>query len=134
MSEIIGAKTLEANYLHLFPLYRPHFQKFLIIYLIKCKIDFKAFFLSYNKNRLYSISYQYLYVCFRYFMPFGVGTRSCMGVTTTFHRMFLFTTLLLQKHKLLAPSSGKLPSHDPRELTPGTVLQAPHFMCRVVAR
>lgn len=70
----------------------------------------------------------------RYFMPFGVGSRSCMGVSTTFHRMFLFMTILLQKHKLLAPSCGKLPSHDPRELTPGTVLQAPRFMCRVVDR
>ncbi|XP_045207378.2 cytochrome P450 2D20-like [Mercenaria mercenaria] len=70
----------------------------------------------------------------RYLMPFGVGNRSCMGVTKTFHRMFLFVTILLQKHKLLAPSAGKLPSNDPRELKPGTVLQAPEFKCRVVDR
>lgn len=70
----------------------------------------------------------------RYYMPFGVGNRSCMGVTTTYQRMFLFVTTLLQKHKLLPPSTETLPSCDPRDLIPGTVLQAPQFMCRVVSR
>lgn len=70
----------------------------------------------------------------RYFMPFGIGNRSCMGVTTTFHRMFLYVTMLLQKYRLVPPSCGELPSNDPRELIPGTVLQAPEFMCRVVRR
>ncbi|XP_052803498.1 vitamin D(3) 25-hydroxylase-like [Mya arenaria] len=69
-----------------------------------------------------------------YFMPFGVGFRSCMGVKTAYSRMFLFVTALLRNHELLPPSSGSLPSSDPRELAPGTVLQAPDFTCRVVSR
>ncbi|KAL4229477.1 hypothetical protein ACF0H5_012515 [Mactra antiquata] len=70
----------------------------------------------------------------KYFIPFGVGSRGCMGVTTTYNRMFLFVTSLLQKYKILAPSSGELPSHDPHNLLPGTVLQAPRFQCRIVDR
>ena len=67
-------------------------------------------------------------------MPFGVGNRACMGIKTTFDRMFLFVTCLLQGHRILPPVTEYLPPHDPRELTPGTVLQAPNFRCRVVVR
>ncbi|KAH3826034.1 vitamin D(3) 25-hydroxylase-like [Dreissena polymorpha] len=70
----------------------------------------------------------------RYFMPFGEGHRSCMGVRVTYDRMFLFVTLLLQRHRLLPPAEGALPSSDPRDLVPGTVLQAPKFYCRIVPR
>ncbi|WAR04905.1 CP2D6-like protein [Mya arenaria] len=70
----------------------------------------------------------------RYFMPFGVGFRSCMGVKTTYSRMFFFVTALLRNNVLLQPTSDSLPSADPMMLTPGTVLQAPEFTCRVVPR
>lgn len=69
----------------------------------------------------------------RFLMPFGVGHRSCMGVSMTYDRMFLYITTLLQHHELSPPVSQSLPSHDPRELIPGTVLQAPRFLCRVVS-
>ena len=65
-------------------------------------------------------------------MPFGVGHRTCMGVSMTYDRMFLYITTLLQNHELSVPVSQSLPSHDPRELIPGTVLQAPDFLCRIV--
>ena len=89
-----------------------------------------SFFFFFNFQRTF-VTERCTFV--RNLIPFGVGHRSCMGVSMTYDRMFLLITTLLQHHELAPPSGQSLPTHDPRELIPGTVLQAPSFLCRVLS-
>ncbi|KAK3590653.1 hypothetical protein CHS0354_007149 [Potamilus streckersoni] len=66
-------------------------------------------------------------------VPFGVGRRACIGQKMSYGRMLLYTATILRNFQLVPAINAVLPSSDPRELTAGTVLQAPTFFCRAIS-
>ncbi|XP_052802133.1 vitamin D 25-hydroxylase-like isoform X3 [Mya arenaria] len=67
-------------------------------------------------------------------IPFSVGRRRCPGEDFAMTRLFLVLTSLIQKLHFLPPSSGELPSADPRLYNNQYPLYLPVFTCKAVRR
>ena len=67
-------------------------------------------------------------------MPFGAGTRVCVGETLAKGRIFLAIVSLMRRFEVQAPLKGKLISCDPRCYSFGGLLVPPNYKVRMVPR
>ncbi|CAH1788269.1 unnamed protein product [Owenia fusiformis] len=69
-------------------------------------------------------------------MPFGAGTRNCIGEVFARMRLFLFTASLLQRFTLLQPTKGKFGIIDPKseEYLKMTPCICPSYKIRAIPR
>jgi cytochrome P450 len=66
------------------------------------------------------------------FIPFGFGTRVCMGESLAKAELFLFTTLLLQNINIGIPKHNRTP--DPQESIAGVTRVPKPFHVNVTCR
>ena len=62
----------------------------------------------------------------KHLMPFGAGSRMCIGEVFAMSRIFLFISAVLQ-HFTIRPAPGQMTSCDPRSFKPGLALVTPEF-------
>jgi len=67
-------------------------------------------------------------------LPFGAGSRFCLGETLAKNRLFLFTTSILQRYRLLPPEGETPPTCDPRTFPGNFLVSPPTFNVRALKR
>ena len=67
-------------------------------------------------------------------MPFGAGTRVCVGEPLARGRIFLAIVALVRRFEVLPPLKEPLVSCDPRLYSFGGILVPPTFTVRLVNR
>ena len=67
-------------------------------------------------------------------MPFGAGTRVCVGESLAKGRIFLAVVSIVRRFDVQPPLKGKLVSCDPRHYSFGGLLIPPAFTVRLVNR
>ena len=67
-------------------------------------------------------------------MPFGAGTRVCVGESLAKGRIFLAIVALIRRFNVQPPMKEKLVSCDPRHYSFGGLLIPPAFKVRLVNR
>lgn len=68
------------------------------------------------------------------FMPFGAGTRVCLGEGLAKNRLFLAVVATVQRIELQPPQNGKLQTCDPRDYKFGGILYPRPYKLRMVPR
>ena len=66
--------------------------------------------------------------------PFGAGKRQCAGRVFARNRLFILTTMMLQKFKFLPAEGHPLPKHDPRDYFAEFTLNMKHYNLSVQLR
>ena len=67
-------------------------------------------------------------------IPFSLGRRACPGEALALTRTFLYLTRILQEFDITPPSSGHIPSVDPRLYPIGAILRVEDYLCNLVPR
>ena len=67
-------------------------------------------------------------------VPFSMGRRTCPGETLAMTRTFLYLASILQKFELKPPSSGTIPTVDPRCYAPGAIICVGKYQCKMLLR
>ena len=68
-------------------------------------------------------------------VPFGAGSRACVGETFAMSRMFLIIAMFMQRFQVLPASTvTEQPSCDARDMILGIVLSPPEYMIRLKER
>lgn len=71
----------------------------------------------------------------KHLMPFGAGSRVCVGEQFALRRLFIYTAFLAQTFDLRPDDFISKPvSCDPRTYTAGMVLVSPSYRIRMLAR
>ena len=67
-------------------------------------------------------------------LPFGAGTRVCLGELLATNRLFLFVANLIRNFHIMPAVDGCEISCDARDYKYGGAMQPPHFQIRALPR